>query len=139
MVRLFFRKKEEPKVERKKVFSSLPTHLQAKRTIEHCIEYKKDYSLASFDSFIAEFTKVSLLGLWEPQDEKFPRSFFTKGDMENRKMGDIYSTSIHANIIIFDEVGMVLKTEKDFRLFESWLEKNELKIEIKSKLINKWE
>lgn len=69
------------------------------------------YGYGTFDDFLREFNKFKN---WE-RDSNFPKSYFGKGD-------DYYRYKIHANIIMFDGEGMILK-RRSYHKFNRFINK----------------
>jgi len=117
---------------RKKVPSTkLPDHPQAQMTITHCNRAGIDYSLASFKDFEFEYGKAVILGAWR-RDDCYAKSHFSADDHS------LNTYMIHADVIIFESVGMVFRTEQDLQKFRKWEIENEYHEKKPSNLINKW-
>ncbi len=117
---------------KKKVLSlKLPDHPQAQMTITHCNRAGIDYSLASFKDFEFEYGKAVILGVWR-RDNCYTKSHFCADDHS------LNTYMIHSDVIIFEGVGMVFRTEQDLQKFKKWEIENEYHEKKPSNLINKW-
>lgn len=97
------------------------------RTIDSTKEYSKPFDYATFEQFMREFTKVQLDSGWERKPQ-YPESFF-RHDRDS---------SVHAGLICFDGVFMIMKTLKDYIQLEDFIHKNILKVDDNQAKINKW-
>ena len=91
-------------------------------TINHCPTYRK----GTFKDFIYEYKKY---GEWA-RDEDFPESHFSR---DNRLEADYH---IHAGIIKFDSVGMIL-SPFGYLMLKSWTRDNSLE-KVRPKYQGKW-
>jgi hypothetical protein len=96
------------------------------RSIEYATTEKLKYSYGTFETFISEFTKKQLGDGWIRKNE-YPESFFT----------DSQETQVHANLILFNGIYMILKNYKDYYKFKEFLKENGLKLE-KPERVDKW-
>lgn len=91
------------------------------------INDNKKYGFASFDDFIAEYTKIQLTDGWVRQPQ-YPESHFTKD----------YRGKIHCDNIEFDGISMIFKTPEDFLKFKEWESTNVIIPDFSNNQIDKW-
>ena len=103
--------------------SSYNSHI--KRTLDCVSSEDLPFDYGTFDQFMREFTKIELDEGWTRKAE-YPESFFSERG------------KIHASLILFDGVYMIMKTLKDYIKFEEFEKERILKVDSSKKKINKW-
>lgn len=116
------------KNQKKDLYNSYKSNYNShiKRTIEST-KSGKLFDYGTFDNFMTEFTKIQLEEGWRRNIE-YPRSFFC----------DRKDTDIHANLILFDGVYMIMKTLNDFIKFEEFVKEKELEFNQSERKVDRW-
>lgn len=103
--------------------SSYNSHIE--RTLDCVRSNDLPFDYGTFDQFMREFTKIELSDGWARNPE-FPESFFNDRG------------KVHANLILFDDVYMIMKTLKDYIKLEEFIKERVLEFDDKKKKIDKW-
>ncbi len=101
--------------------------IHIKLTLDKVKKYGNDFSYGTYDDFIAEFTKQELDGGWD-RDEMNPQSF----------IANKYTSKIHASLLMFNNIYMIMKTNADYLKVENFIKDNEYKPIPSGKLVDKW-
>jgi len=103
------------------------THIE--RCKESAAKENKKFGYGTYEDFIAEFTKIQLADGWA-RDKSFEESFFGREERGRNQ--------IHASLIVFDDVYMIMKTTKDYIKFNRWVKDNIMTFESKGLEVKKW-
>lgn len=97
------------------------------RTVGSSKQENLSFDYGTYEDFISEFTKIQLGPGWERKIE-YPDSFFRHDE----------NSSVHASLIKFNNIYMIMKTLRDYIKFNEFLKENKMHVDDNTFKTNKW-